>query len=105
MVTASRLSANLSAVFDLARADGLSIKILSKERVFILDITPTNEKYVHHNLGRKHKVGNRAHPRPVMRMENCPECNYIMVAKICINRMCLTNKHKRGYKRPPELSI
>lgn len=92
MLAASRLQHNLGSVFHLARTDGISFKVHHNKRVFIVDLTPTDEVYIHNNTGRKHVPGNRAHPRPVLRMENCPECNHIVVAKICINKLCKTNK-------------
>lgn len=86
MISASQVKRKLYSIFELAVTDSFSFKAYHKQRVFIITITPTNEKFKHqrwHERKRPQKKTNVP-----IELDICNQCQSVRVSGTCINKTC-----------------
>lgn len=88
MLSLSHLKTSLHLLFKIASKDSVKLKVTYKEKVYYVTIEPTNEKYRVPNYKPRFKARKGA---ILLTPEICPECEYMVIGGVCINKKCPTN--------------
>lgn len=89
----SRLHRFASLVAETGGNGGASIEVHYKDKVYLLSLVPTGEKYVY-------KTQNNSAPRkPGIKLQtsDCPKCGGIRVGGHCISAKCDTSRPQTSF--------
>jgi hypothetical protein len=95
MISATGLQKNIFSLFKLASKSGATFKVHHKKVVYLVTLEPTKERFVTQTRLVMPKR------RVTLRMNDCQECNGLIIAGICLNKKCANNNKKVMALSPP----
>lgn len=73
-------------------ADGINLKLVYKQEVYIVNILKSGEKYVPQRARRIRNQQASKKTGVVLNLTDCPDCHSLLAQGICVNRECISNK-------------
>ena len=93
MISASHLQRNLAAIFRLAQKTGMVFKMHFRDRIFLINIEPTGERYDRARWAPHKKM--RARKKAVnIVLDDCKICGGVSISGMCLRKSCPTNNKK-----------
>lgn len=88
MLSISQLRANLYSAFKIMKNTGNTFDVIYENKVYEVNVRKTDKKPIYE---RTKRARSELMPHSID-VSQCPTCEYVLVAGVCMNKKCPTNK-------------